>query len=54
MEGGHPDPAPQNPVHYTQCSKDENGWTFLAESADGLRAAPYFDVRIDGITEINN
>lgn len=31
---------------------DDNGITYFAESH--FRSAPYFDVRIDGITEINN
>ena len=31
--------------------RTENGVTFFDESAD--RSAPYFDIRIDGITEIN-
>ena len=31
---------------------DDNGITYFAESY--FRSAPYFDVRIDGITEINN
>lgn len=35
----------------TNVIKTENGVTFFDESAD--RSAPYFDIRIDGITEIN-
>lgn len=50
----HPDPDPTKPVPDTQVIKAENGVTYFAESADGFRSAPYFDVRIDGITEINN
>lgn len=38
--------------HETPVIKTENGITFFDESSD--RSAPYFDVRIDGITEINN
>lgn len=33
-----------------ECLKTENGVTFFDESV--LRSAPYFDIRIDGITEI--
>ena len=33
-----------------ECLKTENGVTYFDESS--LRAAPYFDIRIDGITEI--
>lgn len=33
-----------------ECIKTENGITFFDESA--LRAAPYFDIRIDGISEV--
>ena len=33
-----------------ECLKTENGVTYFAESS--LRSAPYFDIRIDGITEI--
>ena len=36
----------------TQVIKTENGITYFSES--DFRSAPYFDVRIDGITEINN
>lgn len=50
----HPDPDPTKPIPDTQVIKTENGVTYFAESADGFRSAPYFDVRIDGITEINN
>ncbi len=35
----------------TNVIRTENGVTFFDESAD--RSAPYFDIRIDGITEIN-
>ena len=31
--------------------KSENGKTFFSEST--LRSAPYFQLRIDGITELN-
>ena len=48
----HPDPDPTNPIPDTQVIKTENGVTYFAESE--FRSAPYFDVRIDGITEINN
>jgi basic membrane protein A len=34
-----------------QCLKTENGVTYFDEST--LRSAPYFDIRIDGITEVN-
>ena len=34
----------------TNVIRTENGVTFFDESAD--RSAPYFDIRIDGITEI--
>ena len=34
----------------TNVIKTENGVTFFDESA--LRSAPYFDIRIDGITEV--
>lgn len=54
MADVHPDPDPTKPVPDTQVIKAENGVTYFAESADGFRSAPYFDVRIDGITEINN
>lgn len=54
MADVHPDPDPTKPVPDTQVIKTENGVTYFAESADGFRSAPYFDVRIDGITEINN
>ena len=37
----------------TNVIKTENGITFFDESGDGLRSAPYFDIRIDGITEVN-
>lgn len=47
----HPDPDPTNPIPDTQVIKTENGVTYFAESE--FRSAPYFDVRIDGITEIN-
>ena len=47
----HPDPDPTKPIPDTQVIKTENGVTYFAESA--FRSAPYFDVRIDGITEIN-
>lgn len=50
----HPDPDPTKPIPDTQVIKTENGVTYFAESADGFRSAPYFDVRIDGITEVNN
>ena len=53
MADVHPDPDPKNPIPDTQVIKTENGVTYFAESADGFRSAPYFDVRIDGITEIN-
>ena len=33
-----------------ECLKTENGVTFFDEST--LRSAPYFDIRIDGITEV--
>jgi hypothetical protein len=36
----------------TNVIKTANGITYFAESDD--RSAPYFDLRIDGITEINN
>lgn len=36
----------------TNVIKTENGITFFDESA--YRSAPYFDLRIDGITELNN
>jgi len=36
----------------TEALVTEGGVTYFAESS--LRSAPYFDVRIDGITEINN
>ena len=39
-------------VPETNVIRTENGKTFFDESA--LRSAPYFDVRIDGITELNN
>ena len=39
-------------VPETNVIKTEGGKTFFDESA--LRSAPYFDVRIDGITELNN
>ncbi len=39
-------------VGETEVIRTEGGITFFAESAD--RSAPYFDLRIDGITEINN
>ncbi|MBQ7906861.1 MAG: BMP family ABC transporter substrate-binding protein [Clostridia bacterium] len=39
-------------VPETNVIRTENGITFFDESAD--RSAPYFDIRIDGITEINN
>ena len=39
-------------VPETNVIKTENGKTFFDESA--LRSAPYFDIRIDGITELNN
>ena len=32
-----------------ECLKTENGVTYFDEST--LRSAPYFDIRIDGITE---
>ncbi len=35
-----------------ECIKTENGVTYFDESS--LRAAPYFDVRVDGITEIQS
>ena len=35
----------------TNVIRTENGVTFFDESAD--RSAPYFDIRIDGITEVN-
>ena len=54
MADVHPDPDPTKPVPDTQVIKTENGVTYFAESADGFRSAPYFDVRIDGITEVNN
>lgn len=54
MADVHPDPDPTKPIPDTQVIKTENGVTYFAESADGFRSAPYFDVRIDGITEINN
>ena len=54
MADVHPDPDPTNPIPDTQVIKTENGVTYFAESADGFRSAPYFDVRIDGITEVNN
>ena len=38
--------------HETEAMKTEGGITFFDESA--LRSAPYFDIRIDGITELNN
>ena len=38
-------------VPETNVIRTENGITFFDESAD--RSAPYFDIRIDGITEIN-
>ena len=38
-------------VPETNVIRTENGVTFFDESAD--RSAPYFDIRIDGITEIN-
>ena len=53
MADVHPDPDPTKPIPDTQVIKNENGVTYFAESADGFRSAPYFDVRIDGITEIN-
>jgi basic membrane protein A len=34
----------------TNVIRTENGITFFDESAD--RSAPYFDIRIDGITEV--
>lgn len=38
----------------TQCIKTDNNCTFFDESnASQVRSAPYFDVRIDGITELN-
>ncbi|MBR6682519.1 MAG: BMP family ABC transporter substrate-binding protein [Clostridia bacterium] len=37
-------------VHETNVIKTENGITFFDESAN--RSAPYFDIRIDGITEV--
>lgn len=52
MADVHPDPDPTNPIPDTQVIKTENGVTYFAESE--FRSAPYFDVRIDGITEINN
>ena len=33
-----------------ECIKTENGVTYFDETS--LRSAPYFDIRIDGITEI--
>ena len=36
----------------TNVIKTENGITFFDESY--FRSAPYFDLRIDGITEVNN
>ena len=39
-------------VPETNVIKTENGKTFFDESA--LRSAPYFDIRIDGIKELNN
>ncbi len=36
----------------TEALVTANGVTYFAESS--LRSAPYFDIRIDGITEINN
>lgn len=39
-------------VKETEAIKSEGGKTWFDESA--LRSAPYFDVRIDGITELNN
>lgn len=39
-------------VPETNVIKTENGVTFFDESA--FRSAPYFDIRIDGITEVNN
>ena len=38
-------------VPETNVIKTEGGKTFFDESS--LRSAPYFDVRIDGITELN-
>lgn len=35
-----------------ECLKTENGVTYFEEST--LRSAPYFDIRIDGITEIDS
>lgn len=52
MADVNPDPDPTNPIPDTQVIKTENGVTYFAESE--FRSAPYFDVRIDGITEINN
>ncbi|MBO5757072.1 MAG: hypothetical protein J6S28_05195, partial [Clostridia bacterium] len=37
-------------VPETNVIRTENGITFFDESAD--RSAPYFDIRIDGITEV--
>ena len=39
-------------VPETNVIRSEGGITFFDESA--LRSAPYFDIRIDGITELNN
>ena len=35
-----------------ECMVTENGVTYFNEST--LRSAPYFDIRIDGITEIES
>ena len=37
----------------TQCIKNENGVKYFDESNTAVRSAPYFDIRIDGITELN-
>ena len=37
----------------TQCIKNENNVKYFDESNTEVRSAPYFDIRIDGITELN-
>ena len=40
-------------VPETNVIKTENGITFFDESGEGLRSAPYFDLDIDGITNLD-
>ena len=41
-------------VKGTQCIKTEGSVKYFDESNTEVRSAPYFDIRIDGITELNN